>query len=153
MSKEWETVNERKKLKTILLIAIIAVVSIATITLSTTWTLPALQTPNTPTYTTTYNNITAQETYNLVYNDNHPLIIIDMRNCKCSYDKGHITGAVWQTNPITFYNSTIDILVYGEDALSLLYCQELTGHTYGAIYHLEGGIDAWENAGYRTTKL
>ena len=120
--------------------------------LSASWTLSSIQNQNIPTYTTNYSNLTPQQAYNLVYNNSEALIIVDMRNCDCSYNKGHISGAIWQINPETFYNSVMDILVYGEDDQSLIYCQKLVGHVYGAIYHLDGGIEAWESAGYHITK-
>ena len=155
MVEEWETINEGKNLKLILIIviAIIGIISIATLTLSATWAEPT-QNQTTP-YATTYNSITPQDAYSLVYNNSHPLTIIDVRNCDCDYEAGHIPGAIWQLNPKTFYDSTTDLLVYCQDGIefSLSYCEKLVGHTYGAIYCLEGGIDAWENAGYRVSKV
>lgn len=154
MVEEWTTVQDRTTLKTLLTIIILAIsiISIATLTLSASWA-PLIQT-NQPTYTTTYTSITSQKAYDFVYNNSHPIVIVDTRSCDCDYKQGHIPGAIWQINPTPFYNSTNDLIIYCQDGQSsTTFCEKLLGHTYGAIYHLEGGLDAWERTGYRTTKL
>ena len=154
MVEEWSTVSDEKNLKAIFITIIVFIGIITTIglTLSADWTE---QTHNEPGYTTFFTTVTPQDAYELVYNNSHPLTIIDARSCDCAYNKGHISGAIWEINPTPFYNSTIDLLIYCEDGIesSLDFCEKLVGHTYVSIYHLEGGIDAWKNAGYRTTKL
>ena len=100
-------------------------------------------------YTTTYTSITPDEANNLINNGEQLVIIADIRGCKCNYEQGHIPGSIWRINPKSFYNTANDILVYCNDGnKSKTFCQELTSHAYGNIYHLDGGIKAWENNGY-----
>jgi len=158
MVEKWETINEKtNKFKTIIVVAIVAIsiISITTLTLSASWTEPIMIQKNPPTYTTTYTSISPEEAYNLVYNSTNPIIIVDTRSCDCSYNNGHIIGAIWMTNPLTLYGTMEDTLIYCEDGeqSSRKFCEKFIGHTYGQIYHLKGGIEAWESKGYRTTKL
>lgn len=78
-----------------------------------------------------YQNITQQEAKNLLKED---IIVIDCRPCKCNYDKGHIEGAIWSVNPVPFYNSEKDIMVYGDDSDE--FCENLSSNTDVAIYNL-----------------
>ena len=44
-------------------------------------------------------------------------------------------------------------LIYCQDGeTSISFCENLVNHTYGEIYHLDGGINEWEKAGYSTIK-
>lgn len=158
MVQEWETINEkRNKFKTIITVIIVAIsiISITTLTLSASWTDPIILQKNPPTYTTTYERISPEEAYNLVYNTTNPVVIVDTRSCDCAYNNGHINGAIWKTNPRPLYDTIEDTLIYCEDGEqnSREFCEKFIGHTYGKIYHLEGGIIAWEMKGYQTTKL
>ena len=103
-------------------------------------------------YTTTYENVTPQEAYNLIKNDSN-LIVVDVRGCPCHYNKEHLPHAIWDTNVNDFYNTTKDLLIYCETGYtSTQFCKKLVGHVYGRIYNLEGGIEAWKKAGYEVEK-
>jgi len=101
-----------------------------------------------PSYTTTFTNIDVQEAKNLIESEQN-LIVADIRSCDCDYNKGHLPHAVWQTSPSSLYGTTSDVIVYCQDGLeSISFCQDLLDNTYGGIYYLEGGFNAWKNAGY-----
>ncbi len=100
-------------------------------------------------YTQSFQNITASQAYKLMQNDTK-LVIVDVRGCKCTYNKGHIPGAIWDTYPEDFYETKKDLLIYSQTgSTSLDFCKELIGHVYGKIYNLQGGIDAWKASGYK----
>lgn len=103
-------------------------------------------------YANSYQNITADEAHKLIQsNDN--LIIVDVRGCKCSYNREHIPDAIWDTNPQDFYGEKKDLLIYCQTGVtSVEFCKKLVGHVYGKIYNLEGGIEAWKAAGYEVEK-
>lgn len=116
------------------------------------------ETNNIPTYTTTFQNITSKEAYNLI-NITENLTVIDCRGregCShCQFNRGHLPGAELNDNPITLYQNesdyqnTTDILVYSVNgSVGVDFCTELLGHVYGKIYNLEGGYEAWVIAGY-----
>ena len=160
MTEEWSTPNHRNNLKSTLVIVIvgICVISVAIWTLSSGWALPSTlvmeQQTNQPDYTTSYTVIDPKTAYELVFNNSNPLTIVDIRSCDCDYEAGHIPKAIWQTFVPSLYETTSDLLIYCEDGLSsITFCENLLNHTYGAIYFLEDGIEAWKNAGYRVTKL
>lgn len=159
MAEEWSTSNHGNNLKSTLVIVIVAicVISVAVWTLSTGWALPSVLTNEQqfqPDYTTSYTTIDPKTAYELVFNDSNPLTIVDIRSCDCDFDEEHIPDAIWQVNPTLLYNTTNDILIYCQDGLSsVTFCKDLLNHTYGAVYVLEGGINAWKNAGCRVTKL
>ena len=158
MAKVWSTSSYENNLKSTIVIAIVAVcvIGVAIWTLSTGWALPATLTNEQqirPDYTLSYAIISPEDAQELI-SANHDLVIADVRGCDCDYDEGHIPDAIWQVNPTLFYNTTSDILVYCQDGLSCVtFCKDLLNHTYGEIYALEGGINAWKNAGYRVTEL
>lgn len=159
MAEEWSTSNHINNLKSTLVIVIVAicVISVAVWTLSSGWALPAALTKEQqlqPDYTTSYTAIDPKAAYEFVFNNSNPLTIVDVRSCDCDYEKGHIPNAIWQTYAPSLYETTSDLLVYCNDGeLSVTFCEKLLNHTFGAIYYLEGGINAWEDAGYRVTKL
>jgi rhodanese-related sulfurtransferase len=98
--------------------------------------------------TTEYTVISADQAYNIT-NSSEDMLIIDIRTCKCNYNKGHIPGAVWNTNPVSFYNETRDILIYdnfGEDSKE--FCESLIDNVYGKIYQLDGGFQEWKDSNY-----
>jgi len=100
-------------------------------------------------YTQSFQNITASEAYKLIQNNTN-LIIIDVRGCKCTYNKEHIPNAIWDTYPEDFYGTKKDLLIYSQvGSTSMDFCKKLVGHVYGKIYNLKGGIDAWKAAGYQ----
>lgn len=108
----------------------------------------------TPEYAVVFEDITAQEAYDII-NTTENLTIIDCgynsTGCNtCSYkNSGHIPGAILSDNDYNFFNSTNDILVYGRDENAGAYfCSGLVGNVYGKIYNLKGGFPAWKNAGF-----
>ena len=103
-----------------------------------------------PSYTTSFTHINP-DSAQTISNSKINLTIVDVRSCKCSYDKGHIPDAIWNKYPEEFYNVTNDLLIYCADgSISKTFCENLVNHTYGSIYYLEGGINAWKQAGYET---
>lgn len=149
MVEEWSTVSNGKNLKTliIIVIALIVIGSATALTLSANITG---QKPVLKEYTKSYSGITAQEAKELVDN-NINIIIVDIRTCDCDYKKGHIPTAIWQFHPPNLYDTAQDLLIYCQNGnKSIPYCEELIGHTYGAIYYIEDGIDSWEKEGYKT---
>jgi len=159
MVEEWSNSNHRNNLKSTLVIAIVAicVISVAIWTLSSGWALPATLTKEQqlqPNYTTSYTAIDPKTAYELVFNNSNLLTIVDVRSCDCDYEEGHIPKAIWRTYAPSLYETTSDLLIYCNDGeLSVTFCEQLSGHTYGAIYYLDSGINAWKNAGYRVTEL
>jgi len=159
MVKEWSTSSYGNNLKSTIVLAIVAicVISVAIWTLSSGWALPATLNKEQqlqPDYTASYTAIDPKTAYELVFNNSNPLTIVDVRSCDCDYEEGHIPKAIWRTYAPSLYETTSDLLVYCNDGeLSVTFCEDLLDHTYGAIYLLEDGINAWKNAGYRVTKL
>lgn len=103
-------------------------------------------------YTTFFTNISVDNAQELI-NNSLNLTIVDCRGCKCSYNKEQIPNAIWDKVPEHFYNTTNDLLIYCQcGETSVEFCEKLVNHTYGAIYNLEGGIDAWKNEGYPIEK-
>ena len=102
-------------------------------------------------YTTYFNSIRPFEAHSLIYN-NFNLTILDVRECECAYDRGHLPKAIWSDDPENFYRSTNDLLIYCDNGTdeSLIFLNKLINHTYGSMYHLEGGIQAWIRAGFTT---
>ena len=106
-----------------------------------------------PTFTTTYSGLSPTQGYTLINSSEDSIIIVDVRECQCNYNKGHIPNAIWNINPRSFYNETKDLLIYeNKESLSLDFCESLKGHTYGSIYYLKGGMDAWKSANLPTEK-
>jgi len=121
-----------------------------------------------PVIATEYENITADKAYEIFskYNSSmaeNNLIIIDARvlykSCPSCLDSlyrvGHIPGAILDKtlDSEAYYqdlNQSADILVYNQEDSSKTesFCNHLVGHVYGNIYNLEGGYNAWKNAGY-----
>jgi rhodanese-related sulfurtransferase len=104
--------------------------------------------PSGPIITVTFSGVSPQTAYNLTYS-NKNLIILDVRTCKCNYNKGHLPNATWTTNPLLYYNTTNDLLIYeNNENLSIEFCEQLVNHSYGKLLYLEGGIYGWQEAGY-----
>ena len=151
MEKEWSTVRNKTNLKTIaiIIIAIIAISGITGIALSTDL-LDQTKIQLDKNTTSSYNSITAEEAKGLL-NETINIIVVDIRGCDCNYKNGHIPTSIWQTYPPNLYDTGQDLLIYCQNGNeSEAFCEELVGHTYAAIYYLEGGMDAWETAGYET---
>jgi rhodanese-related sulfurtransferase len=101
------------------------------------------------TFTMVYTNINVPEAKSMIENNTN-LTIIDVRGLEgcgnCEFKKGHLPGAVLNSNPYDFYNSTNDILVYSINGIvGEEFCQNLTGYVYGNIFNLEGGYENWKN--------
>lgn len=153
MAEEWQTVSNKSNIKTIMIIIIliIGVGSVTALTLTADETI--FNQIDKPEYTTYYTSITAEKAKEMIDN-NMDLITVDTRGCDCDYNKGHIPTAVWQFHAPYYYESTQDLLVYCQNgSKSKTFCEALVSHTFGEIYHLEGGIDAWERVGYKTDKV
>jgi len=102
--------------------------------------------------TTSFTSLTAEQAYDLL-NSGSNITIIDCRSCKCHYtNSGHLPNAIHRNDVEleSLYNLTIDILFYSSasDGESIEFCQQLINHTYGKLYNLEGGFEAWKEAGY-----
>jgi len=103
-------------------------------------------------YTDEYKSI-APEVIESRVSSNDSIIVIDVRSCKCNYNGGHIPNATWTVNVKPYYNETKDILIYDNHEENYIgFCEQLVNNTYGEIYYLKGGIDAWKNAGYPIVK-
>ena len=105
-------------------------------------------------YTTSFSNIAPSEAYDLI-NTSSNLKVIDCRGLEgcstCQFNKGHLPSAQLNSNPMSLYNLTKDVLVYSKNGtVGANFCQDLTDHVYGKIYNLEGGYNAWVAAGYPT---
>ena len=100
-------------------------------------------------YTTFFTNLTVENAQELI-NKSVNLTIIDYRN-KEIYEIEWIPNAIYGSAPENFFNETNDLLIYSHNGgSSTEFCKKLVNHTYGEIYNLEGGINAWKNAGYTT---
>ena len=98
-------------------------------------------------FTTQVENITAEEAQPIITTTSN-LRIIDCRSCDCRIQT-MIPNATWVTNPELFYYTTDDLLIYSDDEQeSIRFCNQLVSNIYGTIYHLQGGIYAWIQAGY-----
>jgi len=144
--------KDNKKIKAILIIVLFLII----ITASISFLLLSnniKKGPTGPFLTTFYEAISNETAYNLIKSNETPVIIIDIRNCKCNYNSGHLPNATWNTNPISFYNLTEDLLIYSNDnSDSIEFCEQLLNNTYSRLFYLDGGYDNWKNAGYPTEK-
>ena len=151
MEELQPTGDTEKKIQLIFIIALVAISVSAVIcfVLLSGFNESENQGPSGPVFTMTYSTISSDDAYNLTSSGNDLIIILDVRSCKCNYNSGHLANATWNTNPKIFYNQTKDLLIYDNTgAKSIEFCEQLVNHTYGAIHYLEGGINAWKNAGY-----
>lgn len=108
--------------------------------------------------TTSFTNISVQDAYNLIYNQNKDILIIDVPTKGITrYNDTHIENAMWVDDqnffPIgleTLYGTKKDILIYDDDGdgIGKSYCKKLLNHTYGKIYYLIGGFSAWRAQNY-----
>jgi len=100
-----------------------------------------------PQYTTFYENVNISHAKEII-NSTTNLSIIDVRGLEgcshCQFRKGHLPNATMYNLPDSFFNTTNDILVYSRDGKrGETFCEQLVNHTYGKIYNLEGGWNAW----------
>jgi hypothetical protein len=132
----------REKIFTIILITIVLIAAIFLLYFN------IFSGQNVKQLTTTYSGISPSNAYDLI-NTTKNLTIIDMRNCRCNYEKNHLHGAIWDINPSSFYNTSNDLLVYDINGTqSIDFCKRLVNNVYGRIMYLEGGIDRWIEWGY-----
>ena len=141
--------GENKKIQ-VLLIFILIIISVGA---AIGYTLSTEQEENGPTgpfLTNTYSAISPTDALALINSTNETqLIIVDIRSCKCNYNSGHLPNSTWNVNPLSFYNLTEDLLVYSKNNVdSIEFIEKLLNKTYGDLYYLEGGINAWKLAGY-----
>ena len=141
--------GNEKKLRLILIITLVIVSCVAIVAAAFLFDVFE-QEPTGPFITTTYSGV-AVENASIIAANNESVIIVDIRSCKCSYNKEHLPNAIWNTDWTTFYNETKDIMVYDSTDLgSIEFCEQLINKVYGDIYYLSGGLTAWKNAGYPT---
>ena len=117
-----------------------------------TWESKGYPTSDYYIYTTSFSNIAPSEAYDLI-NDSSNLKVVDIRGLEgcssCQFNKGHLPSAELNSNPMSLYNLTKDVLVYSKNgAVGDDFCQDIVDHVYGKIYNLEGGYNAWVAAGY-----
>ena len=144
------TVDKERKIQVILIIAIVLISISAIIWLIFPSGTTTEHGPTEPVPTATYTGISPENASNLI-NSSDNIIIVDVRSCKCNYDKGHLPDATWNIDPLSFFNETRDLLIYDNNLESCIdFCNALVNNTYVAIYYLEGGINAWIRAGYPT---
>ncbi len=112
-------------------------------------------------FTSSYKNIDAKVAYNLI-NKTKNLVIIDCRglegcgSCQIKSEGRLDFDFVYlNQNPYVHYNTTENLLIYSKDGTVAEedFCKILVDHVYGKIYNLEGGFDAWKNAGYPISHL
>jgi rhodanese-related sulfurtransferase len=106
-------------------------------------------------YVQNYINISVADAYDIMNTTTDiNLSIIDVRGLEgcgtCQFkNKGHLPGAVLNSNPNTLFNSTAIFIIYSVDGtVGANFSQQLVNHVYGKIYNLEGGIEAWRDAGF-----
>jgi len=106
-------------------------------------------------YAQNYTNISVADAFDLINTTTDiNLSIIDVRGLEgcgsCQFkNKGHLPGAVLNSNPDSLFNSTAIFIVYSVDGtIGANFSQQLVNHVYGKIYNLEGGFEAWQDAGY-----
>jgi len=144
--------EENKKIQFLLILALALIIVSAAI--GYTLTLKASDKGSTgPVLATTYSGISAEDAFDLITQNKSPIKIIDIRSCKCNYNSGHLPNATWNINPISFYNSTEDLLIYSKNnEESIDFLEQLLNRTYSKLYYLEGGYKTWANAGYTIEK-
>jgi len=82
-------------------------------------------------------------------NTNPSLLIIDANRDTINFQSGaHLPGAIWSTDPSTYYGQNIVMLVYSTpNDFAVQYVRDLIikGHVQGHLYVLNGGYEAWFN--------
>ena len=102
-----------------------------------------------------YTNISVGEAYDIKNTTTDiNLSIIDVRGLEgcgtCQFkNKGHLPGAVLNSNPDSLFNTTAIFIIYSVDGtVGANFSQHLVYHVYGKIYNIEGGFQAWKDAGF-----
>lgn len=160
MEEEVQEPSKKRLTKILVgIVAIIVVISVLGVTLLAGWadeliTPPGSEPtePEEPTLTQTFESLNASQAYHLM-NITANFTPVDIRNCKCNYNNGHLPNAIWEPDAPLMYNFSADVLVYDQDGRSSVeYCEKLVNHTYHKIYRLTGGINAWQLAGFPTPR-
>jgi len=150
--------NESKENKERLFIKVSAILLVIILILGIIYIVTSQNENQNPGFTMTYQDTSPKQAYDLlnksINNTEYNLTIIDCRGLEgcstCQFNRGHLPGAKLNQNYETLYNHTNDILVYSVDGtVGANFCENLTGNVYGAIYNLEGGFSAWDDAGYK----
>lgn len=138
--------SSEKKIQVLLIIVLVAISAGAVLYLTMQYSIIGAG-PTGPVLSTTYSAISPTNASQLIQDNDNLVLIVDCRTCKCNYNKNHLYNATWTINSEDFYNTTNDLLVYDNNEEKITeFCEELVGHTWGEIYYLEGGMDAWKNA-------
>lgn len=146
--------GENKKIQ-VVLISILVIISGGAVIGYTLSSDPEIKEnePTGPFLATFYTALSPEESKNLMETNVTPLLILDIRDCKCNYNTGHLPNATWNVNPYSFWNKTEDLLIYSNDNnVSIFFCERLINNTYSRLFYLDGGYDAWEKAGYPIEK-
>lgn len=108
--------------------------------------------------TTSFTNISVQNAYNLIYNQNKNITIIDVPTKGITrYNESHLENAIMVDDEShlpegleTLFYINNDILIYDDDGVGIgkFYCEKLLNHTYGKIYYMIGGFSEWKEQGY-----
>lgn len=141
------------KLDTIVLILFVILIAFASVYVATSYFFSE---PTEIKYTSSYKNISPEAAYNII-NKTKNLVIIDCRGlegcgpCQIKRDGRLDFDVVYlNQNPYVHYNTTENLLIYSKNGTVAEedFCKVLVNHVYGKIYNLEGGFDAWKEAGY-----
>ena len=107
-------------------------------------------------YALYYTNISVAEAFDTINTTTDiNLSIIDVRGLEgcgtCQFkNKGHLPGAVLNSNPDSLFNSTAIFIVYSVNGtVGANFSQQLVNHVYGKIYNIDGGFEAWKDAGFK----
>ena len=147
------SVKKLVKLDTIVKIVFVILIVFASVYVATPYFFSE---PTELKYTTSYKNISPEAAYNII-NKTSNLVIIDCRGLEgcgsCQIKKeGRLDFdfVYLNQNPYIHYNTTENLLIYSKNGTvgEEDFCKILVDHVYGKIYNLDGGFDAWKDAGY-----
>ncbi len=155
MDKASPKKEKGNSLESIVVIVLVIITIIASIYLLYPSFFPDSQNTIYEGYAQNYTNISVAEAYDIMNTTTDMnLSIIDVRGLEgcgtCQFkNKGHLPGAVLNSNPNSLFNSTAVFIIYSVDGtVGANFSQDLVNHVYGKIYNLEGGIEAWREAGF-----
>jgi rhodanese-related sulfurtransferase/cbb3-type cytochrome oxidase subunit 3 len=103
-----------------------------------------------------YTSIDVDAANDMITGSSYPnLIILDVRT-QSEYDEGHLENAV--LIPLTELESRIDEILPYKDTEIIVYCKVggrsaqassiLDSNNFTKVFNVQGGITAWESAGY-----
>ena len=149
-----EAEQKQSKKPEIAIATLLIVITIIAVAYLNFYHVPAVQKEidnDGPGLTTSYQNLSVEEAYN-IKNNTEDILIVEISSCQCKWKSNCIDpSALWTVNPNDLVNETRDILVYsysGDDCIE--FCEALLNNTYGEIYYIEGGTVAWKQCGYPT---